>query len=1045
LCVLAFALVAVVALPSSASALGINSFTYKNTNPLTNTTDAVATQAGGHPNVSISFNRTGSETEDLKDVQLDLPTGVFPNPEAGTKCVSSGTGSANQFQSDTCPNTSRVGSIQVKVKALSLLDLTIDGTINVLQPDPGQVATLGLSLRPKSICILFVFCAQPNKMFLKTGIVVRTYEDGGIRTYTPATPRTAVIGIPLVFATPTITGDITINSMALNFQSNYGVPAASNKPATGGYFWRQTGSCLTQAGTGHGVNTAQSTVKIVDYNNNSASAASAFTPTGCKTPTTASKMVTFDPTFQVAPTNRSAGASTPLKFTLNQSDNDSTLVSGVQNKISTVLPKLVDVSLPAGSGLDLSALSGVTACTEDQLKAQACPASSVIGNADATSRYLPNPSNPAQPGLVGNVYAMGVGNQIPIGVQIIGPRNTVVIFRGTLGTRGDANAGTGAVYATFDKIPQLPYSQFNLTITKPVYKNPVPIGCSEGALQTTTSTITGFDGSDSTNGAGTVKTPSATYPITNCPATPNTTITSGPSTTVPTSNTNPPFAFTSTVPGSTFQCAMTNTKAATPIPADAAFSPCTSPYTPATALSAGGHTFFVRAVNGGLVDPTPASLMFDVSTSSTFAAQITPSTTQARAHPDVAANFDISGGAPKGIALTLPEGFDASLSAVTPCDAAVAAAGNCTAASQVGTAQVTVSTAAIPSETAVGTLYLTSGPTGADAGGVSAKIQLSFGTLIAQAGAYVTNNGKTQTIEFRSIPQVVGGNDITITNLKTNFSGANSFITNPSSCAASSGFAASATFYSGATAPAFNVPFTATGCSTVSFAPTLTQTLTNPTASQETGVTAALNLGTDNSGIKTLRVNEPTSVGPNYPAFGAQADQCPASAAPTATAIFDPSACPAQALVGSMTINTPLLPTPLTGSVYLINKSPLPWLGVKFDQPGISVRLTGVTSVPQVDPLCDPTTSDTGTCPTQISILFNNLPDVPVNSISLNLNGPSRTGVGGVTLSGKILVVATPADPACQANSVAKSTFTPFSATPNVVLNQTIPIAGCNQ
>jgi hypothetical protein len=1019
-----------VALPAGANAFGISNFNYKNTNPLNNTTDSVALQAGGHPNVSISFNRTGSESEDLKDVQLDLPTGVFPNPEAGTKCTTA------DFNADKCLATSRVGTITANVKALSLLDLTIPGTINVITPDAGQVATLGLTLRPAKLCILFVFCAQPNKIFLKTGITVRTYEDGGLRTYTPATPRTAVIGIPLLFVTPTITGDITMNGLALNFQSNYGTPASSTSRGPGGYFWRQTGSCLTQASPLKGVNTATSTVKIVSYSGATASAASSYVPTGCKTPTTASKLA-FTPSIGVSPANTSAGASTALTFNLSQPDAD--------KPISDALPKIVDVSFPAGSGLDLAALGGVTACTEDQLKAQACPASSVIGTANATSKFLPNTTNPALPGLVGTVYAMGVGNQIPVGVQIIGPRNTVVIFRGTLGTRGDANAGTGAVYATFDKIPQLPYRAFSLTISKTVYKNPVPVGCTNGQLQTTTSTITGFDGSDSTNGNGTVANPTATYPISNCPTTPDTTITAGPSTTVPTSNSQPPFSFTSTVAGSTFQCSMTNTKAATPIPADAAFAPCTSPYTPATALTTGGHTFFVRAVNGGLVDPTPATLQFDVSSSFTINAAITPSTTQARAHPNVDATFNIAGGNPKGIALTLPEGFDASLSAVTPCDAAVAAAGNCTAASQVGTAQVTVSTLSNPSETGVGTLYLTTGPTAADAGGVAAKITLAEGTLIAQAGAYLTNNGKTQTIEFRSIPQVVGGADITITQLKTSFSGANAFITNPSSCAASSGFNASGTSYAGVTASAFNVPFTATGCSTVPFVPTLTQTLSNPAAGQETGVAANLTLGTDNSGIKTLRVNEPTAVGPNYPAFGAQADQCPASAAPSATAVFDPSGCPAQSLVGTMTINTPLLPTPLTGTVYLINKSPLPWLGVKFDNPGISVRLTGVTSVPQVDPTCDPTTSDTGTCPTQISILFNNLPDVPVSSISLNLNGASRTGVGGVTLSGKILVVATASDPACQAASVAKSTFTPFTGTPNVVLNQTIAISGCNQ
>jgi hypothetical protein len=1011
-CVLAFAIAAMVALPTGASAFGISGFNYSNSN----------LQAGGHPNVAISFNRTGSESEDLKDVRLDLPTGVFANPEAGNpKCT------VAQFNADSCPGNAQVGSVSTSVKALSLLDLDIAGTIDVITPDAGQVATLGLTLRPEKICILFVFCAQPQKIFLKTGITIKSYEDSGLRTYTPGTPKSAVIGIPLLFVTPTITGDITINKLALNFQSNYGEwttkkvcggflnLSCSNVavPPTGGYFWRQAGSCLQ----------ATSNVSIVSYQGVEKSASSSYTPTGCKT-TTAASTLPFNPAIKFTPSNSSAGAGTPVTFDLSIPEADA--------PIQQALPKIVDVDFPAGSGLDLNALSGVVGCTETQLKARACPAASQIGTANAFSKFLPG-ANANTPGLVGKIFAMGVGNQIPVGVELIGPRDTVVIFRGTLGTRGDANAGNGRVYATFDRIPQLPFTSFSMTIAKPVFKNAVPAGCTNGAAQGVSAVITGFDGSASTGGNGTVVTRTSSYPISNCPATPDTTIGTKPPST--TTNTTPNFTFSSNVAGASFQCAVDSN-------AEAAFSPCSTPYT-TQPLSDGSHTFYVRAVNAGLVDPTPASYTFTVSTQD-FQVKINsivPSTTQARAHPNVSADVDVIGGQPKQISLRLPEGFSASLNAVPTCATSAALAGNCAANTKIGTIELTVNTGSGP-DTGVGEIYLTDGPTANDAGGVAIKVQLAVGTYIAQGGAYLVDNGKNQYIELRSMPTVINGADVTVTNLKLNFSGASNFLTNPSNCTVNSAWTTSGLSYAGNQAGASSTPFQATGCASLSFNPTINQAFSSLAAGTTTGVTADVTLGTDNSGIKTLRVNEPPSIGPNFPAFGTQADQCPASAAPLASSVFDPSQCPASAIVGTMTINTPLLPNPLNGTVYLINKSPLPWLGVKFDSPGISVRLTGVTATPQVDPSCDPLFDPNGFCQTQISILFNNVPDVPINSIRMVLDGPNRQGSQG-SLSGKILTLASSSDPTCVGTSTANATFTPFSGTGNVARSQNITMTGC--
>jgi len=1001
--VLTLAIAAYVIAPTGASAFGISGFTYSNS----------TLQAGGHPDVTVAFNRTGGDSEDLKDIQLDLPTGVFANPESpNPKCT------APQFAADNCPSNSLVGSADTTVKALGLLDLNIKGSVNVLTSDPDQVATLGITLRPDKLCILWIFCAVPQKIFMKTGVTVRTYEDSGLRTYTPGTPRSAVIGIPLIFVTPTINGDITVNKLRLSFQSRSG-PWTSKRvcggwfnlscrnvaiPPSGPYFFRQAGQCVP----------VSSKIKLISYQGATASAESTYTPTGCS-------QVGWDPSFTFRPDTNNGGASTPVTFTLNLPEDD--------QPIQDSLPKIVDMDMPNGSGLDLGALGGVVGCTEDQLKINACPASSIIGSANAFSKYLPSPTNPnTTPGLVGNVYAMGVGNQIPIAVVIVGPGNTIVIFRGTMGTRGDANAGTGRVYATFDRIPQLPFRQFTLKITKTVFKNPAVCGTA-----TSTADLTAFNGTTATNGNGTEVTRTDSYNVVNCDPEPETTLDLAPPAT--TSDNTPSFAFSSNVAGSLFQCRFDGV---------GDFTPCASPLT-SQPLADGPHHFEVRAVNGATTDSSPARVDFNVDTNGI---EITPnisvSTTQAVAHPDVSASFDVSGGQPKQIALRLPSGFNASLSAVAQCSNANAAAGTCGASSQIGTASVTAEVFG-SNETGVGNIYLTEGPTGDDAAGVAGNIHFSFGDMIVQGGAYLVDNGKSQYINLRDVPNVVGVTQINVTNLTTNFSGANEFLTNPSDCTSAKSWQSSGTDWAGNTAQAFEVPFQATGCGSVPFTPTINQVLTNPSAGAETGVNATVTLGEGNSSIKALRVNEPPSLGPNFPSFGQQTDQCPASSAPLPSSVFDSTNCPAQALVGTMTINTPLLPNPLTGQIYLINKSPLPWLGVKFDQPGISVRLTGVTSTPQVDPGCDPLFDPNGFCQTQISILFNNVPDVPISSIDFALDGPSRAGNGGASLSGKILVVATPSDPTCLATSPARAMFIPYSATPaSLTIDQQISISGCS-
>ena len=82
---------------------------------------------------------------------------------------------------------------------------------------------------------------------------------------------------------------------------------------------------------------------------------------------------------------------------------------------------------------------------------------------------------------------------------------------------------------------------------------------------------------------------------------PNTTIGSSPND--PSNNTTPSFSFSSSEPGSTFECRLDG----------GSWSGCTSPDTVSPALAAGSHTFDVRATDAaGNTDGTPASYTWTV-------------------------------------------------------------------------------------------------------------------------------------------------------------------------------------------------------------------------------------------------------------------------------------------------------------------------------------------------------------------------------------------------------------------------------------------------
>jgi hypothetical protein len=97
-----------------------------------------------------------------------------------------------------------------------------------------------------------------------------------------------------------------------------------------------------------------------------------------------------------------------------------------------------------------------------------------------------------------------------------------------------------------------------------------------------------------------------------------------------------------------------------------------------------------------------------------------------------------------------------------------------------------------------------------------------------------------------------------------------------------------------------------------------------------------------------------------------------------------PANCPSSAQVGSVTIDTPLLPDPLTGSVYLARQRDNPFgslLSVYLvaNGPGVTVKLPG-----RVD--ADPISG-------QLTATFDNNPQLPFENLHLEFKGGSRAAL----------------------------------------------------
>jgi hypothetical protein len=333
------------------------------------------------------------------------------------------------------------------------------------------------------------------------------------------------------------------------------------------------------------------------------------------------------------------------------------------------------------------------------------------------------------------------------------------------------------------------------------------------------------------------------------------------------------------------------------------------------------------------------------------------------------------------VSTTIPAGLLGDIPSVTLCGEAQAAAGTCTAASQIGVASVTAGAGSEPYPLS-GPVYLT-GPYDNAPYGLSIPVSVvagpfDLGVVTTRATINVNPVTARVTVATTNLPTIVGGVPVRLKTIKVEVNRP-SFIFNPTNCGPlATESMLTSTF--GAT-QGLSTPFQVGNCSALAFKPSF-KTATSAKTSKLNGASLQVTLTqpAHEANMKSVFVELPKQLPSRLTTLQ--------KACPEATFAANPVSCrPLGSEVGTATVTTPVLPGQLTGSAYLVSHGgeSFPDLDIVLEGDGVKVILTGNTKITKG------ITSST----------FASIPDVPVTSFVLNLPvGPhsALTAIGGLCL-----------------------------------------------
>jgi hypothetical protein len=366
----------------------------------------------------------------------------------------------------------------------------------------------------------------------------------------------------------------------------------------------------------------------------------------------------------------------------------------------------------------------------------------------------------------------------------------------------------------------------------------------------------------------------------------------------------------------------------------------------------------------------------------------TPASTQAGGHTNFTVHlaFDRSSTGnnehPNSLVLHLPAGLIGNPTAAASCSiAAFNSTAGCPAASQVGTSSITATAQGGVAVAASGTISVLDHAanetarlgvvlTTTGAGGLLAPAPIRSQAVVSVRTG--TDDGLDSTIVGlpETAPLVAGSSDVILDSLDLtlNASAANGpFETNPTSCGVQTTSVDVVSYEDPGTVTSASSAYAATGCDALPFAPKVSVTVSGAVHyNGRPTITASVLQGPGQASARHVMLTLPLSIEPDI----ALTNQVACTLAQQAQ-----NACPASSIVGTATAITSLLPMPLTGPVYILQTpSGYPALRITLEPLGITV------------------TGTSGLDTQKLTTTFDNLPDTPLSSFALTLNG-GKSGV----------------------------------------------------
>ena len=423
---------------------------------------APVTQAGAHADVvtEMRFNTAAdaSPDEQVKDVRVNLPRGLYGNPRAAATCTP-----AQLIQtSGYCAPDAQVG--------LLVIQIAPDAS------DPGSYfpsPLYNMAAAEDEPASLAAFVIAP---LVKVSIAVRSDSDYGLE----ATLSNLNQGLPVFSSRLIVWGN---PSDPAHDAERYATSGATPTPAGGVLkpFMTLPSRCEPTV----------STVSTRSWQNRSRWVEATSTSpalTGCD-------RLSFEPTIHAQPVVKQADKPTGFDVDLSIPQPDAV------NSLGTPALRKATVQLPDGLAISPASASGLQACTDAQLslgtrQAAACPDASKVGTVSIDTPLLDGP-------LEGQIV---IGSPTPehlFRIFIVAQGHGIFLkLPGVV----DPNETTGQLTTVFENTPELPFSRMRLHF-KGGDRAPLAMPQTCGTKATT---------SELTSWAGSTASPSDSFVVSGC-------------------------------------------------------------------------------------------------------------------------------------------------------------------------------------------------------------------------------------------------------------------------------------------------------------------------------------------------------------------------------------------------------------------------------------------------------------------------------------------------------------------------------------------------